>query len=874
MDPAAEQWARVRTLLGEALELDAPAQVLFVDAIEDPILRAEVQAYLAWLPADGEDDDPLDHLPWAFPHVPLTVKEGSRLGSYRLLRELGSGGMGTVYLAERDDREFEQLVAIKLIQHRLRSEEIVSLFRRERQILAKLDHPSIARLMDGGVTEDGRPFFVMEYVDGVPIDAWCGLHKLSIRQRLQLFLPVCAAVQSAHQNLVVHRDLKPVNILVTAEGIPKLLDFGVAKLLDEQAGHTATIAMLTPRYASPEHARGEPAGTATDIYSLGVLLFEMLTGCLPLAGDRESLPAFLRALQEDVPRRPSDVGSNLAQQRELRGDLDNIILHALEKLPARRYSSVESFAADIQRYLDGFPILARPASWGYRAGKFIRRRRGFVAAAVVLAVVAGVSVAAVARSAGIADRQHALAELRSDQGRELVRFYILEVDRLLEQLPGSTRARSLITSHSLAYLDRLTPGATGDVALLREFATAYERVAMAQGMPIYANMGDRPGALANVEKAIRIRRQILASPAATPDDRIAYGDILLLLGHLKLSGGNPAAAMDVYLQATREFETVRARSDHPAARLLGRLSSAYLFSGTVSAGDGSNPDIGDAEAALPLFEKAVGLAALERKAREGQPPAMHKYLSSNEALMEMYWAGALTQLLRTGEADAHYRAALRLIQSPGIDSGNAEIARKEGLIEVRYSNALIERGELDSASPHLASSTRIVSRLLKTDPENVSAQTDDLFLTAVQGRLDLASGRYSAGFAELDRAIAGEERMLARDRDFAEVRSYLARHYLWAADGALAAGRPARARYSQAVELAAETAQHHPDDANAQMILAAAELGLGRAFAAESEKESAARHRKLAAASARAVLAKHPGHPRALALLAQALGAQ
>jgi eukaryotic-like serine/threonine-protein kinase len=295
MDPAAEhveQWARVRALLGEALELDAPAQLRFVDSIEDPVLRAEVKSYLAWVPAA---DDPLDQQqPWGAAGIPVnplpgTLKEGSRLANYRLLKELGSGGMGTVYLAERDDQEFEQRVAIKVIQHGRQSDEIVRLFRRERQILATLNHPSIARLVDGGVTEDGRPFFVMEYVDGVPIDAFCRLHGLGVRQRLQLFLPVCAAVQAAHQILVVHRDLKPANILVTAEGIPKLLDFGVAKLLDQQASHTATMAILTPRYASPEHMRGEASGTATDIYSLGVLLFELLR--LSALSRRRRVPA-------------------------------------------------------------------------------------------------------------------------------------------------------------------------------------------------------------------------------------------------------------------------------------------------------------------------------------------------------------------------------------------------------------------------------------------------------------------------------------------------------------------------------------------------------------------------------------------------------
>jgi tetratricopeptide (TPR) repeat protein/predicted Ser/Thr protein kinase len=860
MDPAAEQWARVRALLAEALELEAPARLHFTDAIEDPLLRVEVKAYLAWAPDGGpHTHDPLEHHPWITAGLPATLTEGSRLASYRLLKELGTGGMGTVYLAERDDREFEQRVAIKVVRHGLRSEEILRLFRRERQILANLSHPSIARLVDGGVTGDGRPFFVMEYVDGIRIDNWCQLHRLALRQRLQLFLLVCSAVQAAHQSLVVHRDLKPANILVTADGIPKLLDFGVAKLLDQQASSDATVAMLTPRYASPEHMRGEASGAATDIYSLGVLLFELLTGRPPLSADGDSLPTFLRTLQEDTPRRPSDVAPNRAQRRELAGDLDNIVLHSLEKSPARRYPSVESFAADLQRYLDGFPVHARPASWRYRAGKFVRRQRTLVASALVLTVVALVSLAAVLHSARLAEHQRALAQLRFDQGRELARFYILEVDKLLERLPGSTPARALITGHTLAYLDRLAPEAAGDIPLLREFATAYERVAMSQGTPLFANMGDQRGALANVGKGIRIRRQILASSFANPDDRLAYGDILLLLGHLKLSDGSPSAAIAVYLQAAREFEAVRALTAHPPGRVLSRLGSAYQYAAVASAGNGNTADTGDVESALPLFAAASSLMPLERKARASQPPQLRIYLASNEALLELFWAEALSEALRPRDADKHFLNALRLIHSPEADSGNAEIARKEGLVEGNYAIALIDRGELRSASAHLKLSSRVLVALFKKDPENVASQQDLAWQTVIEARLDLASGRYTSGLAKLDRAIAQNELLLAGNRDLTQIRSTLSHLYLAAGDGWIEAKQPARARlrYSQALEFAATIAAQHPDNAIALLTVASAEVGLGQYGRA--------------AAAARTILAAHPDHAKARKLLARAL---
>ncbi|MCU1238367.1 MAG: pknD [Candidatus Solibacter sp.] len=869
MDRAAERWATVRALLGEALEFDAAAQPRYLETIEDATLREEVRAYLAWVPAGP---DPLDQQPWGAAIIPAGVAEGSRVTNYRLLKELGSGGMGTVYLAERDDREFEQRVAIKVIQRGLRSDEMIRLFRQERQILASLNHPSIARLVDGGVTEDGRPFFVMEYVDGVPIDVYCGLHDLNIRERLRLFLLVCSAVQAAHQSLIVHRDLKPANILVTADCIPKLLDFGVAGLFGEQGRSPGTMGM-TPRYASPEHARGEVSGAATDIYSLGVLLFELLTGSPPLA-QGESRTAFLRALQEDAPRRPSDIAAGGAQRRTLRGDLDQIVLHALEKLPAGRYPSVESFAADIRRYLEGFPVLANTASWRYRAGKFIRRHRTLVAAGTALTIVAGLSFAAVLRSARIAERQHALAELRFEQGRELARFYMLEVDRLLERLPGSTPARALITGHTLAYIDRLAPGAVGDVSLQREFATAYERVALTQGMPQFANLGDRPGALGNVQKALRIRRQILTLAQATLDDRIAYGDALMLLGHLTLSGGSPASAIEVYLQGAREFEAVRARSPHPAGRLYNRISGAYLYAAGAYSGGGFTPDTGDLDAALPLYDKAVRLMPLERKAREGQAPALRLYLDSNEALMEESWAIALANVLRYGEADRHFEAALRLIHAPGIDSANAEILRKEGSIAIYYANALVDRGELARARPLLAVSERIFSGLMKSDPENIISKADVVYLSALQGRVEIAGGQVAAGLALLEQAIGQEEEVRARGRGFEESGGFLSRHWMWSAEGWMAAKQAGRARvrYGQVLELAGAIMRQHPDDVNTRLNVAAAELGMGRALAAEWDAAGAVRHRGLAAEAASAVLAAHPKHLRARAMLAEAKG--
>ncbi|HEV7502973.1 MAG TPA: serine/threonine-protein kinase, partial [Vicinamibacteria bacterium] len=321
--------------------------------------------------------------------LPVSRPFASGIGRYRILRELGQGGMGVVYLAERADATFEKKAAIKVVHGGLASGVLKERFRHERRILATLDHPNIARLLDGGTTRDGLPYFVMEYVDGVPVDAYCETPPLPVRTRLALFLQICAAVQYAHQHLVIHRDLKASNVLVTAGGTPKLLDFGIAKLVEPGAlpqDETRTgLRALSLQAASPEQVRGEPMAVTSDVYSLGVLLYRLLAGRSPYGPDRGSDPELLRAIFDDVPVRPSLVAPP-ERRRELRGDLDWIVLKALRKEPARRYGSVEQLSDDISRHLTGRPVLAGPDSWQYRARKFVARNRTLIAAGVLLAL--------------------------------------------------------------------------------------------------------------------------------------------------------------------------------------------------------------------------------------------------------------------------------------------------------------------------------------------------------------------------------------------------------------------------------------------------------------------------------------------------------
>jgi serine/threonine protein kinase len=371
-------------------------------------------------------------------------RSGQVLGAYRLMRRLGMGGMGTVYLAERNDQQFSQSVAIKLVRQGHVSKGVRSRLKSERQILATLDHPNIARLLDGGTTEDGIPYLVMEYVDGLPIDVYCDQNRLDIPGRLKLFRTVCSAVHAAHQNLIVHRDLKPTNILVTGEGVPKLLDFGIAKLLDvRQSHHTmaltrADLRVLTPDHASPEQVRGEPVTTASDTYVLGVLLYELLSGRRPFNVRGLRIQDLERVICDEAPAAPGSTlfpdsaidqeaaarrGTTVARlKRTLTGDLGNILLMAMRKEPERRYSSAEQMSADIERYLEGQPIIARPDTAGYRTSKFLRRHRVSVAAgAAVVALIIGFAVAMYFQAQRIAEQRDAANAQRARADTERLR---------------------------------------------------------------------------------------------------------------------------------------------------------------------------------------------------------------------------------------------------------------------------------------------------------------------------------------------------------------------------------------------------------------------------------------------------------------------
>lgn len=533
-----DTWQQVDDLLNAALELEPSSRRKFLSEIGADDLRREVESLLD---AEPQAEDFL-----ASPAVALSTDffaeddlpdalAGQKIGSYKIVHELGRGGMGAVYLAERDDGKFSQRTALKLLKRELNTTDIRRRFAYERQILSKLEHPNIARLLDAGSTDDGLPYLVMEYVEGVPVDSFCAEKDLFLTERLELFRTICDAVAFAHRNLVIHRDLKPSNILVTSDGTPKLLDFGISKLLTpdfaDDSEHTVTkLGAMTPEYASPEQLRGESVTTATDVYSLGVILYELLTSHRPFEFKKQSTEEIIRAVCTTDPQKPSeavtreerDTGNKTNEQRPktkdrkiktqtLRGDLDNIALKALKKEPERRYTSVEQFAEDIRRHLTDLPVLARPDTLSYRATKFVNRNKIAVVAAmlIVLSLLAG--IAATVWQARRAEANRVRAENRFNDVRRLSNALLFELSPKIERLQGAIEARQVLVKRALEYLDSLAQEAGDDLQLQSELASAYEKIAELQGDPAKPNLSDFAGAITSYEKASKIRRSLPSS---------------------------------------------------------------------------------------------------------------------------------------------------------------------------------------------------------------------------------------------------------------------------------------------------------------------------------------------------------------------------
>ncbi|HUQ92664.1 MAG TPA: serine/threonine-protein kinase [Bryobacteraceae bacterium] len=495
----------------------------------DPELREEVESLLA---CDADDEAFLSHrvegAAGRIAREQNIAMIGKRIGAWRITGVIGHGGMGAVYRAVRDDGHYDKEAALKLVRRGLASEADLRRFRQERQILARLEHPNIARLVDGGTTEDGLPYLVMEYVEGQSITDYWRERSLPAADRLRLFRQVCGAVQYAHQNLVVHRDLKPANILVTPDGTPKLLDFGIAKLLkpdtptDDIAPTLTTAWLLTPDYASPEQIRGEIITAASDIYSLGAILYEFLTGRRPHRIEGRSAVEIERVVCDQETQWPSTVDGC----HHLRGDLDNIVLMAMSKEPSRRYGSVEQFSEDVRRHLEGLPVRARKDTVLYRAGKFLHRNRWPVA-------IGSLAAAGLVIATGVAVFQAARAQRQFKAVRDLATTMLIDVNGKIRMLPGSVEARRIIVEKGLQYYDSISREAGRDPELFWELARGYEKIAALQASPDPAepNLLDFTNGLQSYRRALSFAE---ASERARGRDQASL--LLLCRIHVGIGG--------------------------------------------------------------------------------------------------------------------------------------------------------------------------------------------------------------------------------------------------------------------------------------------------------------------------------------------------
>ncbi|MBK8247171.1 MAG: serine/threonine protein kinase [Gemmatimonadetes bacterium] len=516
-----ERWAQVESIFVRAVELRAEERGAFVAAScgGDATLQREVQDLLAGHDSAGGDAYP-DRLLTPSGHLPSDGRiTGSRLGPWAIDELIGRGGMGDVYRAHRADAQYEQQAAVKVMRAGRDPDAMLQRFRSERQILARVQHPNIATLLDGGLTDDGTPWLAMQFVDGITITEWAREHALGLRERLALFRTVCEAVHAAHGHLVIHRDLKPSNILVTADGKVRLLDFGIAKVLDASATspETGDLLLLTPEHAAPEQFRGEAVTTATDVYALGVLLYQLLAGSRPY--QLTPTTALAHAVCEDDPPPASIAAADASRLQAvglatsqvppaaIAGDLDAIVGKALRKEPGRRYGSASELAADVRRYLDGFPVEARPETLAYVARRFVRRHRAAVAAAAGLFIALASLVVVSVRAARVSRAQAAAIALERDVA--------LQVSGFMETLfrSPSPFAAGVERRDTLRARDLMVESATKVRRDLAAQPLLQARLLHLLGRS-WADLGDYPAAEQLYNEALAIRRRVLA-PGAT-----------------------------------------------------------------------------------------------------------------------------------------------------------------------------------------------------------------------------------------------------------------------------------------------------------------------------------------------------------------------
>ena len=664
-DVTPERWSRIKALFAAAVEAPASerSELVVREAQGDSALIAEVQSLLAAHDQPGEllDCVPAELKAQAFAVADDNGRLGERIGAYRIVGMLGAGGMGHVFKAVRDDDQYHAEVAIKLMRADVSGPLAEQRFKTERQILAGLDHRNIARMLDGGRTSGGSPYVVMELVNGEPIDRFSDARGLKVRERVQLFLQVCAAVSYAHQHLVIHRDLKPNNILVTADGSVRLLDFGIAKLLDANAADGATgdetatqLRAMTLDYASPEQVSGGAVTTVSDVYSLGVVLYRLLTGQSPYGARVNDAQRVAEILSDTTPTRPSLVRvSDRQRTREIDADLDNILLMALRKEPQRRYGSVEQFANDLRNYLGGLPVQARGNALRYRMGKFLRRRKVEIAAAaiVALSLVGGLWIAI--REAREAERQRQVAQRHFDGVRKMANTLLFDLHDEIAPLAGSTRAREILVKTSVEYLNTLYGESGGDRTLQEELAVAYRKVGDIQGDELGSNTGDPKAALQSYARSIALLESLVAADPANRDAGISLAKAYLPQGRLLLATSGAAAALPALQKSVALGESLSDAftDDHARLSLLGNAYSAQA--------DALNY-LGRPLEALAVYDKMIGLCEAYAEAHPGE-------VKSYVAVSAAYNNAAITYDARVPRPEALRRASALLRKTIAID---------------------------------------------------------------------------------------------------------------------------------------------------------------------------------------------------------------
>jgi eukaryotic-like serine/threonine-protein kinase len=872
-----ERWQQIKTILEKALETapDARNQYLKAACGGDPELRREVEDLLVF---EEPETNLLEKNAFSIltEDAPLKTQKsllGSQIGRYRIIDELGAGGMGAVYLAERADGTFHQRVALKLIRRAIVSDFVLRRFVNERQILASLDHPNIAHLIDGGTTEDDLPYFVMEYVRGENIVEFAKNHNLSLEERLDLFRKVCAAVSFAHRNLVIHRDLKPSNIFVTEDGTPKLLDFGIAKLLKtETVDETATQHFVfTPEYASPEHIRGENLTTATDIYSLGVILFELLTGTRPFAFDGKNLAEVIQTVTRAAPPAPSAVKnskfkiqnsktrelnpkSQVPNPKALRGDLDNIVLKALKKEPERRYSSVEQFSEDIRRFLRGLPVAARSDTLRYRAEKFVSRNPLVVAALLIAltALLGGIFVAGY--QARLANIERARAERRFNDVRRLANSFIFEVNEKIEESP--IKARELLVARAVEYLDNLAAEAEGDDSLQAELAAAYEKIGEVQNRGFSSGTGNTSGALENHRKALRIREKLFSSAPKNLPHSLSLASSYLRIADLSVTVGETATALENYQKAVTTIETARHNNPqeadvrHHLALAFAKLGQGILRSGSISKSleyyekattiskelAAENPsdarfqrhvsvykqysayallEMGHETAALDHFSEAF---EIERRISQNDPENVQN--RRNLSIVKLWMGIALRKLGRYDESLRYQRKALE-VQQTLYDSDKLNVGDVNALADcyLELGWTFSESGSQPKAVEHLEKAIALYESVARIDTANLSVLRQIAFTRRHLGDAVAKTKNIALANRIYEKALRESEAINEQDAQNSEFRYDKAVCLLRIAELNLKEKEKARAQINEAIRILEKLTAESPEHKRRQFYL-------------------------------------------------------